>query len=115
MTAAAVLPYLCDLHLEGVGVRGRRSGGLRIGYELGELGLEIGFVLPDRRQGRGVAAGLRAIGEERAYLFRLREGREDLLGGVEVEGLLALQHVGGNLALVAVRLHDGLAGRDRIA
>src|SRR5260221_12631048 len=39
----------------------------------------------------------------------LGEGREHLFRCVEIEGLLGLQHVRGNLALVPVGLHQRLA------
>src|SRR5262249_7034203 len=116
VTAAAILAHLGDLNLEAVEILGCADGGLGIAGKLGELGREIGLVFPNRRQCRGIAAALGIVREEcRRLVARLGEGREHLLRFVEIEGPLGLQHVGGNLALIAIGLHQGLAGSDRVA
>src|ERR1700719_1799513 len=116
MATAAILAHLGNLNLEAVEILGCVHGRLGLAGKLGEPGVEIGFVFPDRRKSRGVATGLGIVREECGRLLaRLGEGREHLFRGVEIEGLLGLQHVGGNLALVAVGLHQRLAGSDGIA
>jgi hypothetical protein len=116
VTTAAILAHLGNLDLEAVEVLGRGPGRLGVAGKLGELGGEIRLVLPNRGQCRGIATGLGIVREECGRLLaRLGEGREHLFRGVEIEGLLGLQHVGGNLALVAVGLHQRLAGSDGIA
>src|ERR1700745_135052 len=116
VTPAAILAHLGDLDLEAVEVLGRGPGRLGLAGKLGEPGGEIGLVLPNRGQCRGIATGLGIVREEyRRLLACLGEGREHLFRCVEIEGLLGLQHVGGNLALVAIGLHQRLASSDRVA
>src|SRR5262249_30748406 len=116
MTTAAILAHLGNLNLEAVEVLGCVPGRLGLGGKLGEPGGEIGLVLPNRRQRRGIATGLGSVREEcRRLVACLGEGREHLFRCSEIEGLLGLQHVGGNLALIAIGLHQGLAGSDRVA
>src|SRR5215831_16177916 len=116
MATAAILAHLGDLNLEAVEILGGVHGGLGIAGKLGEPGGEIGLVFPNRRQCRGIPAGLGSVREERRrFIARLGEGRERLLRCGEIEGLLGLQHVGGDLALIAVGFHQCLAGSDRVA
>src|SRR5262249_19821128 len=116
MATAAILAHLGDLNLEAVEILGGVHGGLGIAGKLGEPGGEIGPVFPNRRQCRGIPAGLGIVREERRRFFaRLGEGRGHLFRCGEIEGLLGLQHVGGDLALIAVGLHQRLAGGDRVA
>src|SRR5262245_47995043 len=116
VTTAAILAHLGDLDLEAVEVLDCGPGRLGVAGELGEPGGEIGLVLPNHGQCRGIAATLGIVREEcRRLLARLGEGRKHLFRCVEIEGLLGLQHVGGNLALFAIGLHQRLAGSDGIA
>src|SRR5262249_5768207 len=55
MTTTAILAHLGDLNLEAVEVLGCVPGRLGLGGKLGEPGGEIGLVLPNRRQRRGIA------------------------------------------------------------
>src|SRR5215510_4315762 len=116
MTTTAILAHLGNLNLEAVEVLGCVPGRLGLARKLGEPGREIGLVLPNHGQCRGIATGLRSVGEEcRRLVACLGEGREHLFRCSEIEGLLGLQHVGGDLALIAIGLHQGLAGSDRVA
>src|SRR5712671_1464683 len=88
---------------------------LRVGAELGELGVDVGLLLPDRRQRRGFAPGLGIFGKQVRHLgggvLVLRENRL-CLG--KVERLLALHVFGAQRSLLAVGFHQSLAGRDRV-
>src|SRR5262249_45348627 len=64
MTTTAILAHLGDLNLEAVEVLGCVPGRLGLGGKLGEPGGEIGLVLPNRGQCRGIATGLGSVGEE---------------------------------------------------
>src|SRR3984893_16640661 len=116
VTPAAILAHLGDLDLEAVEVLGRGPGRLGLAGKLREPGGEIGLVLPNRGQCRGIATGLGIVGEKyRRLLACLGEGREHLFRCVEIEGLLGIQHVGGDLALVTGGRPQRLAGSDGIA
>src|SRR5258708_28576132 len=60
VAAAAVLADRGHCRLEAVEIPHSGVGLLGFGAELDELGVEIGLVFPDGRQGCGVATGLRA-------------------------------------------------------
>src|SRR6185295_13020450 len=64
MASAAILAHLGDLNLEGVQVLCRVARCLGIAGKLGELGVEITLVFPDRRKRRRVAASLRIVGKQ---------------------------------------------------
>src|SRR5262245_38621110 len=114
VTSAAVLLHLGELRLERVEIL--RGGLGRLGFvgELRQLGVEIGLVLPDRRQCRRVAPRLRTLRKQRVHLGDLLVGGENQLRLGEIERLLALRHLAAEPGLLAVGLHDGLAGGNRI-
>src|SRR5499426_3505156 len=79
VTATAVLLHLGELRLEAVEVRDLPLRRLGLVGELGQPGLEVGLVLPDGRQCRGVAAGLGILGKQRVRLGNILVGGENLL------------------------------------
>ena len=84
--------------------------------ELGELGLEVGHVLPDRRQRRGVAAGLGVVGEQVRQLLagRRRRPRRSSCALAWSNGACPSAISPPILVCAPIVLHQRLAGRDRV-
>src|SRR5215211_1739258 len=114
VTPAAVLLHLGELRLERVQVLGGGFRSLGVVGELGQPRLEIGLVLPDRRKRGGIAAGFRVFRKKGVRLCDVLIRRENLLGLVQGERLLPFRHLRADPGLLAVGLHDGLAGGDRV-
>ena len=112
---AIILTHQRDLSLEGFQVFCRFGCRLGIGHQLRESGIEIRLVFPDRRQGFGLAF-LGIVGEKRGLLLAsFNETRKNLLRLIEIEWSLPLDHFRRDLALLAVLLHQVLAGFDGIS
>src|SRR4029077_4416732 len=107
MATAAVLAQLTELSLEAFEVLRCLCRCFRLTRQLCKPGLEICLVFPDRRQGRGVASGFRAIGKQSGRFFAgLRESGERLVCSVEIERPFPLGHLSRNPSLIAVGLHQ---------
>src|SRR4051794_24221621 len=94
VAAAAAFAGFAGLRLEAVGVGHLALGRLGVGAELGELGFEVGLGLPDGRERGGVAAGLGIVRPQALGLVvGPAEGCKYLLRGIEIERLLAFNHL----------------------
>src|SRR3954451_21643250 len=102
VAATAVLLHLGELRLEGIEIGDLRFGSLGLVGELRQLGVEIGLVLPNRRQRSGIATGLRAVRPQIVRRGDLLVGGEDALALLHGERLLAARHLGTQLGGLAI-------------
>src|ERR1700722_1109768 len=113
--AAVILADGAEGGLEAVEVGDLGERVLGISAKLGEADFDVVHVFPDFGIGRGGAAGLGILGEQRRNLGgRLLKSRKNLARLVEIERRLALHHRRADFGLVAIGLHQRPAGGDRI-
>src|SRR5262249_15823897 len=114
MAPDAILAHFGQLNLEAVEVLDCLSRHLRDAGELGEPRSEIGLVLPNRRQRRGIAVLGLIRKSRRSLLARFGKRRERFFRLFEIERPLGLCHFDHNSLLYPVGLHQSLAGSDGI-